>query len=139
VQRQITARLQVGQHEVKTGQPLTATLVVDNPGTALRTTACGVPFAIALANQTYTQQVAWSAVGCTSNHSFTIPHGTTRYELTTPTTYTTCGRDGPSADSPACDPDGSMPPLPPGPYEVQLDQEQPLFPPPVPVAATIDS
>jgi hypothetical protein len=131
------SRIVLSTTHVMAGHPMAATLVVDNPGSAVnltRITHCRPPFAIYLSNSRLDNQPV-IPLDC-SSRPFVIAHGTTRLRTTIPTTYSSCvqGPDGDAA-TPTCLPGAGSPPLPRGTYQAK-ETFLPL-PDPAPVAVTL--
>lgn len=92
--------------------------VYNNAEEAIERTTCGAYFVAVLEGDAATQ--LYSRPRC--NEAFVIPPGSSSYPITAKATYLTCINGEASELVPACLPDGTMPPMPAGTYEVEVDQ-----------------
>jgi hypothetical protein len=111
----LSARIILPSRTMTAGSSIKGRVVVsNNTGRAIHTSGCLGLFQVALANNRYHPDPTWLA--CLQ--SFTIPVGLSSYRITVAATYLHCG----DRQSPACLPDGGMPPLPAGKYRAMLFQ-----------------
>jgi hypothetical protein len=111
---EVTAVIHVVSRRLVAGSIADATVVVRNrSGSELHVDGCGVPFAVALHNQSIPATVAWPACA----RSMTIPEGNSKYQLALSTRYSSCGANG----AVECI-DLRPPPLPVGRYTLSLYQ-----------------
>jgi hypothetical protein len=150
----IKDRLELTTTRVVAGQPVPATLVIDNPGRSINLTqvarplryvaptpatvpSCTPGVGIGLGNGHYHQQIAFGA-GC-SGGAFIIARGITRISLTITTTYTSCAQPGGTITptSPACSPSSGLVYLPAGRYTTSLHWSE-IVPLPKPRAVIVE-
>lgn len=132
----VTASLKLDATTVVVGGTLRGTVTVDNrSGAPIEGTTCGDYFIATLRNEEYGQGVARTLC----EGPFTLPEGTSTYPVSVTAVVTGC-TPGEIVDSNfglRCNPDGSMPALPPGEYQVRVDDPQELVPAIDPVTITV--
>lgn len=151
----ITDRLVLNSTQVRAGQAIQGTLLVDNPGSPIdltrlatvevhpgdartaRLTGCRPAVAVGLSNRDVTQEPAF-AFSCMPR-PFLILHGTTRIPVTVITTYLGCQQLGGGGITPggvACRNGDQPPPLPAGHYRTRVVWSE-TVPIPPPRAVTV--
>jgi PASTA domain len=133
----LSSAIEVDHTTVASGGRLHATLVVvNNTGRAIDlSNGCAPKWAIALTKPGHTPDIAFTEeCGAAPWH---IPTGTSRFPMTVDATAKFCTTG--SAGVPRCLPNGGMPPLAPGRYELQFVSRGPIpgFPVPRPVAIVV--
>jgi hypothetical protein len=126
------ARLVLPSKRIVAGSAVYAKLRVFNTtGDAVTVTTCGSPFAVALNSKTYVPLVGWPA--CAS--SFTIPVGSSTYDLRLQASYSSCGGEGTIPGQGPTLPciDGRPPALPVGKYQVKVYQNPAVVSAPAPI------
>lgn len=114
-----TAAFHLSADTVAAGGAIAGTVqVYNNSDDALERATCGSYFVAVLRGDAATQYFARPAC----REAFVIPPGTSSYPVTARASHVTCVNGEASTLVPACLPDGSMPPLPPGTYEATIDQ-----------------
>jgi hypothetical protein len=119
------------------GQSSKATLVVNNPGSAINLTrVCRPAFVVDLVGSSARQDFGFPLV-C-SAMPFMVRHGTSRFSIPMITTYWAVHPGGqPSISSPSCSASGP-PPLPPGKYTTQIEWSETVpLPKPRPLTVLI--
>jgi hypothetical protein len=128
----ISARLLVPSKKVVTGSVVQAKLrVVNDTGHDVTVAACPSPFVVALSSKTYVPLVGW--LSCAM--PFTIPVGTSTYDVPFRAEYSSCGGEGsiPGQGPTLACVNGEPPPLPVGKYQAKLYQSTEVVRPPAPV------
>ena len=149
----ITDRLVLDSTQVRAGQAIQGTLLVDNSGSPIdltelatielhpgdtrtaRLTECRPAVAVGLSNRDVTQEPAF-AFSCSPLH-FSIVHGTTRIPVTVTTTYLGCQQLGDVGITPggvACRNGDQPPPLPAGRYRTRVVWSETV---PIPAPAAV--
>jgi hypothetical protein len=119
----LSARLEL-QSSLAAGDHAAGTVVVsNNTGRPITTRGCGSPYAVALHDDSYTQQ--WPSLACAE--VFTIPTGESRWPISIDATYSEC----PPTETNSCVANGAPPPLPPATY-VATSHAPPELPVPAP-------
>jgi len=132
----VTASLQLDATTVPVGGTITGTVtVVNDSGAPIEGTTCGDYFVGSLSNEEYQQGVARAL--CLRD--FTIPEGTSTYPISVVAAVNGCTLAEVEDQSlgPRCNPDGSMPALPSGEYQLRIDDAQQLVPAIDPVTVTV--
>lgn len=130
----VSSQLDLAGTAMSSGGELKGTIViVNNSGEPIVGSSCGPYFVAVLANSEYRQEVI--SPGC--GGSITIPEGRSSYPVQILGSYTSCTTSPDSPDDRACDPDGSLPGLPPGEYQLTIGDPQRLVPAITPVTITV--
>lgn len=114
-----TAAFHLSADTMAAGSSIAGTVqVYNNSVDPIERTTCGSYFVAVLEGEAATQ--LYSRPRC--NEAFVIPPGSSSYPVSAKATYLTCINGEASELVPACLPDGTMPPMPAGTYEVRIDQ-----------------
>jgi hypothetical protein len=119
---------------VAAGEEIAGTVQVNNQSAeAVERTTCGPYFVAVLEGDAGASQYFRPACA----EPFVIPPGRSSYPVTVKASSLTCINGDASGLVPACLPDGTMPPLPPGTYEATIDQPDDPIPMSGPLTVTI--
>lgn len=115
-----TATFHLSAVTMAAGTSIPGTVQVNNqsPDGAVETSTCG-SFFVAVLHREATDQ-GYTRPQCAE--PFVVPLGRSSYPVTAKASYLSCTNGEAVGDLPACLPDGSMPPLPPGTYDVRIHQ-----------------
>jgi hypothetical protein len=129
----VSARIELKDTAVRSGSELKGFVVIRNEtGREVTASGCHALFQVVLSNHSVKGGVLW--LDCLQQ--FTIPTGRSRFPVTVRASYGGCTEDADArGEFVRCDPDGSIPGLPPGKYRAKLYQRDRVVadPPPVPV------
>lgn len=129
----IRASITLPSTTVRAGSSLRATITVENDsGKPIHVLGCGSVFRVLLVGGGHSPSPSWPLCA----QDIVIPAGASTYPVTVAAAYQECSMDG-GDGMPACERDGSMPPLPSGRYHATTVSVSPDLPVPTSVSVTV--
>lgn len=129
----LRAHITLPSTTMRGGSSLPATITVENDsGKPIHILGCGSVFSVVLVGEGHRPSPSWPLCA----QDIIVPAGESTYPVTVAAAYQQCSTDGGNG-MPACEQDGSMPPLPAGRYQATTVSVSPDLPVPARVPVTV--